>query len=283
MKRVAIALLAGVAAVAGLGHAALAADLAVPPPPPPPPSWTGFYVGVHAGAAWQSNSDWTFNDPNGFFIPGTTTLSNTGSNAALGGVGGFQGGYNWQFAPTWVAGIEADFSWASLSDHRTVAPSFFAIPPPPIVSSSVTTSMTTTTQWLASIRGRLGFVGWWNTMFYATGGAAWQNIDYSAQTTLTGPAIGASFQSNFNHTTTKTGWVAGAGAEWMATTNILLRVEYLYYGIDSGTDGSAQLQPPLIIAAVPPIFGGLAVVRPFNYNWTRENIQVLRIAGSYKF
>jgi outer membrane immunogenic protein len=63
MKRVAIAVLAGVAAVAGLGYGASAADLAVAPPPPPP-SWTGFYVGVHAGAAWQSAPQWSFDDPN---------------------------------------------------------------------------------------------------------------------------------------------------------------------------------------------------------------------------
>ena len=137
--------------------------------------------------------------------------------------------------------------------------------------------MTTTVQWLSSVRGKLGFVGWWNTMFYATGGAAFADIDYSAQTTLAGPGvIGFNQQSNFNHTTTKTGWVAGAGAEWMATTNILLRVEYLYYGIDSGTDGSAQLLPILFV-------GGVRAALPLNYSWTRENIQVLRVAGSYKF
>ena len=272
MKRVAIALLAGIAAVAGLGHAASAADLAIPPPPPPAPSWTGFYVGVHAGAAWQSGSDWTFTDPNGSFFPGMQTLSNTGSTA-LGGVGGLQAGYNWQFAPAWVAGIEGDFSWASLSDHRTVNSPVTG----PFIAPGINTSMTTTVQWLSSVRGKLGFVGWWNTMFYATGGAAFADIDYSAQTTLAGPGvIGFNQQSNFNHTTTKTGWVAGAGAEWMATSNILLRVEYLYYGIDSGTDGSALLLPILFV-------GGVRAALPLNYSWTRENIQVLRVAGSYKF
>ena len=60
MKRVAIALLAGVAAVAGLGYSASAADLAVKAAPlPPAPSWTGFYLGVHAGAAWQEQKDVT--------------------------------------------------------------------------------------------------------------------------------------------------------------------------------------------------------------------------------
>ena len=58
MKRVAIALLAGVAAVAGLGYSASAADLRVAPAPAPPlPSWTGFYIGAHAGAAWQNRDE----------------------------------------------------------------------------------------------------------------------------------------------------------------------------------------------------------------------------------
>jgi outer membrane immunogenic protein len=113
MKRVAVAVLAGVAAVVGLGHAASAADLAIPPPPPPPPSWTGFYIGVHAGAAWQSSKDWNFVDPFGHILPVTLTGS-----APLGAVGGIQGGYNWQFAPAWVLGVEGDISWSSLGDNR---------------------------------------------------------------------------------------------------------------------------------------------------------------------
>jgi outer membrane immunogenic protein len=117
MKRVAIALLAGVAAVAGLGHAASAADLAIPPPPPPAPSWTGFYVGAHAGAAWQQRSFWSWTQPDGFFNP--LDVNRDGPDPALGAVGGFQGGYNWQFAPAWVAGIEGDFSWASLLGPRS--------------------------------------------------------------------------------------------------------------------------------------------------------------------
>jgi outer membrane immunogenic protein len=120
VKGIAIALLAGVAAVAGLGHAASAADLPVPPPPPPPPSWTGFYIGVHAGAAWQSAPQWSFFDPNS--AAGIAVLqvnTNVPGTPALGGVGGLQAGYNWQFAPAWVVGVEGDISWASLADHRT--------------------------------------------------------------------------------------------------------------------------------------------------------------------
>src|SRR5436190_23299285 len=100
MKRIAFALLAG-AALVGLSQGASAADMALKaaPPPPPAPTWTGFYIGVHAGAAWQSTPAWTANDPNApgdGFIPVTVPLS---GSPGLGGVGGSQGGYNWQFSP----------------------------------------------------------------------------------------------------------------------------------------------------------------------------------------
>src|SRR5262245_32167510 len=77
MKQIAIALLAGVAAVVGLNQGASAADLPVKaaPPPAPVPVWTGFYVGVHAGAAWQSAPNWTLTDPNPGFFPTTGLAS----------------------------------------------------------------------------------------------------------------------------------------------------------------------------------------------------------------
>jgi len=249
MKRIAIALFAGIAAVVGFGHNASAAD----------PSWTGFYIGVHGGAAWQSTPGWNFTDPNGTFL----RLNLVDSNA-LGAVAGLQVGYNWQFAPAWVVGAEGDFSWTSLSDHRTSP--LFLPPASPLPGSSV--AMSSNTQWLSSLRGKLGFTGWLNnTMFYATGGGAIRQTEYSAQSISGGGSV-----SNTSFTNVKGGWVAGAGAEWMATPNILLRVEYLYYGFTNNQSASA------------PWFQNLAALAiPANYSWGRENIQVFRIAGSYKF
>jgi opacity protein-like surface antigen len=82
----------------------------------------------------------------------------------------------------------------------------------------------------------------------------------------------ASFLWTYLYKIAKGGWVAGAGAEWMATPNILLRAEYLYYAFSNNQSASAPWFP--IVAA-------LAI--PANYSWGRENIQVFRIAGSYKF
>jgi outer membrane immunogenic protein len=265
MNRVAVAVLAGAAAVAGVGQSASAA-----PQAPVLASWTGFYVGVHGGAAWQSTPPWAFADPNNQVIPFSITA---GGSSALGGVGGIQGGYNWQFAPMWVAGLESDISWASLSDHRTVGPLTGVVG---VVAPGSSLSMTANTEWLSSVRGKIGFTGWFNnTMLYITGGAAWASIEYSAQATLLpsgslfGPFTSTSITS---FSTIKSGWVLGGGAEWMATTNILLRAEYLYYNINNAAAGSAVFSQP--VAALP-----LA----FNYSWSSYNVQVFRIAGSYKF
>jgi outer membrane immunogenic protein len=81
------------------------------------PSWTGFYVGAHIGAASQDLSSGGFVDPNGFLASGN--LPGGSEKAALGGL---HAGYNWQFAPSWVAGFEGDISWTSLHDHREADP-----------------------------------------------------------------------------------------------------------------------------------------------------------------
>ena len=274
MKRIAIALLTGAALAAGISQGASAADMAVKAAPPPPaPTWTGVYVGVHAGAAWQSTPTWAFTDPNApadLFFPVPLPL---GGSPGLGGVGGLQAGYNWQFAPSWVAGVEADISWASLGDHRTQG-LFLAGGGPAPAGNAV--QMTANTNWLASARARLGYVGLWNnTLWYVTGGGAWVNTEYTG-TATTLPAVGFAITNstaNTSFNTTKSGWVLGGGAEWQATTNILLRAEYLYYGFHNSTAASSAFFPP--VAGAP---------LPVRFSWSGDyNVQVARIAASYKF
>jgi outer membrane immunogenic protein len=280
------ALLGGALIALGLSQGASAADLAVAPAPPPAPSWTGFYIGVHAGAAWQSGSDWNFFDPNGTFFP--ITLPATGN--ALGAVGGIQGGYNWQFAPAWVVGIEGDISWSSLSDGRAIS-NFFVNPQaatvlsnggaigiagnPPVTCPPCSVQMSANTEWLSSVRGRLGFIGWGNTLFYATGGAAWANIEYAA--TFTGGSLFFNTQGNTSFNTTKAGWVVGGGAEWMATSNILIRAEYLFYDI---SNGNVRATAPICTTNFGPT--ACAIV-PHVYTWSNYNVQVARVALSYRF
>lgn len=262
MKRV--TLLAALAGAVGLVQTASAADLAVKAAPPPAPlsTWTGFYIGVHGGAAWQSAPSWSVANPN---IPATSTLT---SSPGLGGVGGLQAGYNYQFAPAWMVGVEGDISWASLGDNRTtrVRTATVVLPPP------IAISMSANTQWLASARARIGFTGWFNnTLLYATGGAAWTSREYDANKvdTLNGDT------HHFSSDTTKTGWVVGGGGEWQATTNILLRAEYLYYNFNNAFSASV---PGTTVGGTP-----ILTQLPTTYTWNSYNVQVARVAVSYKF
>jgi outer membrane immunogenic protein len=175
-------LLLGVAFGAQIVHA-MAADLGpVNVAPPVVFSWTGFYLGGNVGGAWSTIQD------NGF-----------GGGNASSVMGGVSAGYNWQFAPFWVAGIEGDASWADL----TV----------PAGSGDV--------NWIGSVRARLGWTPTPTTLLYATGGVAWSDVNIIGVDTL--PAD-----------QTKNGWVAGGGFEWAPWADQWsVRAEYLYYHFTS--------------------------------------------------
>jgi outer membrane immunogenic protein len=203
-----LAIVAGVA----FAHGAVAADLGGAPRRPiheetipygPAFSWTGLYIGANIGYGW-SDAEW------GDAISGIS--AHNGSNGWL---GGGQIGYNFQVRQL-VFGVEADLSSGWL-DGSTACP---------VGGLSCEHSY----NWLASLRGRVGVaVNDNRTLLYATGGAAWANVDYAAKDPVTGVSVGTGFSN------THTGWVAGAGIEHMLTPNITARIEYLYYGFDSVT------------------------------------------------
>src|SRR5262245_41182242 len=92
------------------------------PPPAPVYNWTGWYVGGNAGAGF-GNVKTDFNAPvSATFAVFSLTANIAGSNRELpsGFIGGGQLGYNWQFSPLWVVGLEADFQGAIEKDSNTV-------------------------------------------------------------------------------------------------------------------------------------------------------------------
>lgn len=216
MKR---APLLAVAALAAMAQTAAAADLGGAPrrsikdePLPsyvPAFSWTGLYVGAHAGYGW-SDVDWQFaGSPDGTGHSGT------------GGLAGAQLGYNFQMQQ-FVFGVEADFT-GSWVDGSTDCPN---------PAFSCTHSM----NWLASLRGRAGIaVNANRTLLYATAGGAWADVDYNAIDKATGVAFGT------GHNERQFGWVAGGGIEHMLSPNLTARVEYLYYGFDDVTAPAGAL------------------------------------------
>src|SRR5258708_6328497 len=110
--------LAGAAVVAMAARTAGAADLPAKPgytagppvaaPPSVPYSWTGFYIGGDVGGGWSADWRGTATQLPSEVAAGAADLSF--SQKGSGVVAGGQIGANWQFAPTWVIGIEADLS-----------------------------------------------------------------------------------------------------------------------------------------------------------------------------
>src|SRR5579863_9879073 len=108
----------------GLAAAASAADMSYRAPPTPyvpyaPPApiynWTGFYIGANVGWLGENDSSGTTNFMQPAGGPGLASNPQAFSPSKSGFTGGGQFGYNWQFAPLWVVGIETDWNGANPS------------------------------------------------------------------------------------------------------------------------------------------------------------------------
>ncbi|HZT26698.1 MAG TPA: outer membrane beta-barrel protein [Pseudolabrys sp.] len=220
--------------------AAAAADLPAKAPsavaPVPAWNWSGLYAGVNAGG--------------GFGDPALTTNSSsplalenffatTTHPSMLGFIGGGQIGFNWQFAPMWLAGVEADFQGADQKGTTTTA---FTFPGEP---ASDTASVKL--KWLGTVRGRLGLLtNADETLWYVTGGLAYGGVDMALSSSnfiFPANAVGT---TTFSHT--KTGWTLGGGVEEHLFGNWTAKVEYLYVDLGSVQD-TAQA---FLVAGVPP-------------------------------
>jgi outer membrane immunogenic protein len=251
---------------------ASAADMAVkaaPPPTVPAWSWTGFYVGGNVGAAWPTNSQFVMNDPTGvLFAPGQTAMiqSDQGNDALM---GGFHAGYNYQFSPTWVAGVEADWSFTRLRLASSAPMNFLGVFP----SAGTNLSASSDLSHIGSVRGRLGYAGINNWLIYGTGGWAYTHVRDVGAGVCGPPSCGfATSTQNGNVNANVTGWTAGGGAEYRlpitgSAGNWIIGAEYLFYKLNAAESTLG--------------IGGLGF--PFPMTWGSFNVQEVRARLSYKF
>lgn len=186
----------------GLAQSASAADIPTKAPARAPAAvvpattWTGCYIGAQGGYAWGDTGYHTG-------IPATPGSGYTFD--VSGGVVGGHVGCNYQV--NWfVFGVEGDGEWTGLSGDD---------------GGRGGTIDRIEGNWQASLRGRAGIaVG--QALIYATGGAAWLNVDYSRpdfNTEVINKTLG--------------GWTVGAGLEYGFTPNWSARIEYRYAEFDS--------------------------------------------------
>jgi outer membrane immunogenic protein len=221
----------------------MAADLAVkarPLPPPPVASWAGFYIGLNAGYVSTRNTLDTVVTPMPDIplgvVPGVTEglaglAAGSGSFGNRNGfLGGGQLGYNWQFGG-FVAGIEGDMQGLTQPKATaTVSPTAVVVG----VQTNSTQTATMRTRDLSTVRGRVGFLATPTLLVYGTGGVAFGRVDGSLTVFQTGTNgfRGAGGAALFS---TRTGWTAGAGVEWMFVPNLTAKLEYLHYDLGTAT------------------------------------------------
>jgi outer membrane immunogenic protein len=237
----------------------------------PVANWTGFYVGGDIGGVNQSGSgtsNFFQSDPDPTFANFRQSQSPSGSSV----VGGIHAGYNWQFVPHFVLGLEGDWQWMKPSYSFCRETDILSTPCFDNDRGFVTASGET--QSLATIRGRLGWT-FDRFMVYGTGGAAFADIN----TSLTANCLvdgcgdqGGSFFATQNFHTTKTGWAAGGGAEWMLSSNWIARAEYLHADLGDVTN---TLSLPLANCT-----GGAACGASWSHGVTYD---IVRFGASYKF
>jgi len=235
-----------------------------PAPPECDFTWTGFYFGGNAGYGW-GNADTHFEplpDAVTFFDLEPTKLSPDPS----GFIGGGQLGYNYQWGKWLVLGLETDFQGTDIEDHDRRGPveDFFGLG---VNSPDSFLEAHERIQWLGTTRGRVGITPWCHWLFYGTGGVAYGNVDYSANTNF---ANGVTYPVDFSET--NVGWTAGGGIEYAIGHHWTVRVEYLHY--DLGGQDRTQNQRFLGVPTGNPVF--------VHYNFD-TNGNIVRGAVNFKF
>jgi outer membrane immunogenic protein len=209
--------LLGTVALIALGATApaLAADMAARPYTKAAPAymapiynWTGFYIGGHVGGAFQGD--------NGF-----TGVNNNNNDGRF--LGGLQVGADYQFAQSWVLGIEGQYSWLG-NNNNNVA--FTGLGAGYVYNDNL--------RGLGSVTGRLGYT-WGPALLYVKGGYAY--ADYNQSLTLLGAAT--PFAINRRHD----GYTVGAGLEYMFAQNWSGKIEYQYYDFGRTT----FVTPPVLV------------------------------------
>jgi outer membrane immunogenic protein len=165
-------------AVIAMAAPASAADLAARPYTKAPAmqavvyNWTGFYIGGHVGGAFRGNSN--------------NVLGGSNDGTFMGGV---QAGYDYQFASSWVLGLEANYSFLDTGSNFN-------------------------NRGLGSVTGRLGYTWGSPALLYVKGGYAWAD---------------SRFTNGFSGNGGRDGYTVGGGLEYLFTPSWSGKVEYQYY------------------------------------------------------
>jgi outer membrane immunogenic protein len=201
-------------------------------------TWTGFYVGLNAGAAWNnSNGGFGFGGPN--YIVAPAVFGSINSNNDAGFTGGVTAGYNWQMGSSFVMGVEGDLNYIDRNSGGSVA-----VPAAPGANYYVV-NRGNQNNFFGTLRARLGF-SFDRALIYATGGLAFGGSGGDASATFF-PALGAPGQvivTNGGNSNNNVGWALGAGVEYAFSNAWSAKLEYLH--VDMGSHNRTFFAPAAV-------------------------------------
>jgi opacity protein-like surface antigen len=208
-------------------------------------NWTSCYLGGHVGGGFGRKD---ITDPvqlvqDSFLGAGSTTGITTVSPTPSGAVIGGQIGCDYQFAPSWVVGVEGAASASTMKNTRSVG-----LP----LGNPDTASVKATTDFLPSVTVRLGYAID-NVLLYAKGGVALAGDKYD----VTGSFQGAPFA--FEGLDNRLGWTVGGGVDWAFSHHWSANLEYDYYQFGHG--GVLMSDPINTFASIVDVKQNVQVVK----------------------
>jgi outer membrane immunogenic protein len=260
--------------ITSLANAAAAADLHATKPGSkklnavPLMTWTGFYAGAQLGYALglsQTSTSPTF-ATGGYFAPSSVAVIADVGNQNInptGLTGGAHAGYNLQLGNV-VYGIEGDLSYFAQKASKTTTFIY-----PCCTTSTFTNKSSLSTNWLGTLRPRIGYASG-ASLFYVTGGLA--IIDQTSSFDFSDTGAGA--KANGSAKSTVYGMALGLGTEYAVNQHVLVRLEYMNVTMPTKTLTSTNLTTTTPIVSYP------GNVFEHKTNMTSD---ILRGGASYKF
>lgn len=274
----------GAAKVAGLsitallcffGESATAAE--------PAPVWTGYYAGINGGYGWSKEKAFMHETSSLglFYFPANVKATSTPAYNISGAFVGGQIGYNYQFAPKWLIGLEVDVQTSRIggSGSSPLKTSFNQLHLPDFRASA-----DSELHWFATARARAGFLASDILMLFATGGLAFGEIKRNGSIfdtfagTLTAASAGQTQVLNCigladcfrgSDSDRGIGWTVGAGAEVAIWSNVSLKAEFLHIEFNGKHSTLQATQAPFQLH--------------FDADFGRTRYDIFRLGLNYRF
>jgi len=271
--------LVGAASAADLGARAPVKSAVAPVAVAPVATWSGCYVGLHAG--------WGSSDAQDNTLPGAVATSDIGSFPFIvadagdpivfgfgggfsdsGFIGGAQLGCDHQYGNGFVLGLVGDITWGGLKESQ----GSFQIQPIEDPTATAPETATFEVDYFGTARARVGFVTplfGSNSLIYATGGIAWARTSYDFRGEVFNPAtVSFAVSDNAYHF----GWSAGLGIDWMIAPNWTFGLEYLHLDLGDANYNFGN--------SFPNVTTAVSLGRPVNVDL---DMDIFRATLNYRF